>query len=215
MIASELIDQFRSDVVDVEEPFLWSDPDVLSYIDSAQKQFCRKVGGIADATSSITSLSIGLATDWIATSPLILKIREAYLSDGTPMEVVNAEDLASRRIRFDGSVGTPKMLIIGMEVNNARIYPVSNVINTIQMMIDRLPLKSITDGTQKLEIQEHHKEGLGIWVRYRAYSKQDAETMDKNKALTLKAEFEEYCVLAKKERDRAKHKTRVVRYGGL
>lgn len=215
MNSSELLEQFRQDVVDIEAPYLWSDAEVFSYIDSAHKQFWRNVGGIGDAQSPLTSLPVAIGTDWIAISPLILKVREAYLPDGTPIELANYEDLRSRRIRLDGHVGPTKMLILGMEPGSVRVYPVSDAVTTIQLVVDRMPLKAITDADQKLEIQEQHKDGLGLWIRHRAYSKQDAETMDRNKAATLKAEFAEYCALAKRERDRAKHKTRVVFYGGI
>ena len=215
MDSTELLAQFRLDVVDIEEPVLWSDPEVLSYIDSAQKQFCRLVGGIGDASSPLTSVSVVAGTEWYPLSPLILKIRDAYLPSGEPVEILNYEDLPSRRLRFDGHIGRITTLVIGMEPGRVRTYPVPVEDVAIQLVVDRLPLKSITDLDQKLEIADQHKEGLGLWIRHRAYSKQDAETMDKTKALTLKQEFEQYCADAKRERDRAKHKTRVVMYGGI
>jgi hypothetical protein len=215
MDSTELLTQFRSDVVDEELPQLWSDTEVFSYIDSAQKQFCREVGGIADASSPLTTLAVVMDTEWVAASPLILKVRAAYLPDGAPIEVVNYEDLVSRGFRLDGRTGPVKMLVIGMEAGRYRLYPKPVASTTVQLVVDRLPLKAITDADQKLELQDHHKEGLGLWMRHRAYSKQDAETMDKSKALLLKQEFGAYCAAAKKERDRAKHKTRVIQYGGL
>lgn len=215
MLSTELLDQFRLDVVDVELPYLWSDAEVFSYIDSAQKQFCRNIGGLGDASSSVTSLAVSVGTEWITRSPLILKVREAYLPDGTPLTLVNYEDLKAHGIRFDGSVGQPKALILGMEENSVRLWPVSNVVTSVRLVIDRLPLKSINDADQKLEVADHHKDGLGLWIRHRAYSKQDAETLDRNKAELSKQEFERYCAAAKREADRARHKTRVVSYGGI
>lgn len=215
MLSTDLLTQFRADVVDEEAPYLWRDSEIYSYIDSAQIQFCRKVGGIGDARSPLTVLAVGVGTDWVAISPLILKIRAAHLPDGTPLEVVNYEDLSVRCLRFDGHLGRPKMLIIGMEPGSVRVHPKSNEVTTIQMLVDRLPIKAITDEDQKLEIQDHHREGLGLWIRHRAYSKQDAETLDVGKTIALKQEFDEYCTLAKRERDRVKHKTRIVAYGGI
>jgi hypothetical protein len=215
MNSSELLSQFRADVSDEVAPYLWSDTEGYSYIDSAQKQFCRKVGGIGDATSPLTTLNLALGTDWIAISPLILKIREAYLQDGTPVEVLNYEDLPSRRIRFDGKVGRVKILVIGMEPGSVRVYPTSNETNVLKLLVDRLPLKTITEEDQKLEVQDQHKEGLGLWIRHRAYSKQDAETLNKGEAAQLKQDFMQYCAESKAERDRVKHKTRVVAYGGI
>lgn len=215
MISDALLAQFRLDVDDTERPYLWSDTEVYSYLDSGQKQFCRKVEGIGDASSTLTSLSVGVGTEWISISPLILKFRDAYkISDGRPIRIVNYEDLQREHIRFDGNQAPFRMMIIGMEPGRVRLHPIASVADTIQLLVDRLPLKSITDDGQTLEIQDHHTDGMLYWMKYKAYAKQDAETMDKKASEDYKAKFEEYCAQAKIEKDRAKHKTRVVKMEG-
>lgn len=216
MNSTELRDQFRSDVVDIEEPFLWSDTEVYDYLDDAQKMLCRLTGGLGDASSALTLISYTTATDWVPVSPLILKTRDAYnVADGRPVGVINYEDMARLRLRFDGRTGQVKYLITGMEPGKARLYPYPDAAGSIQTIVDRLPLKQINDADQKLEVADQHKAGLGLWMKSRAYSKQDAETFDRNKADGFEMKFRAYCIEAKKEKDRAKHKTRVVTYGGL
>ena len=216
MDSTELRDQFRADVVDQVEPFLWSDDEVFSYMDDAQKMFCRLTGGLGDATSALTTITYNTATDWVATSPLILKIRDAFRAvDGRPIAVINYEDLASSGLRFDGRIDVPRALIIGMEADKARLYPFPSVGDSIRLVVDRLPLKPITDADQKIEIAAQHKTGLSLWMKARAYDKQDAETFDRNKAEKFDQKFRDYCAAAKLEKDRAKHKTRIVGYGGI
>jgi hypothetical protein len=216
MNSTELHDQFRTDVVDTEEPQLWSDAEVYDYLDDAQKMFCRLTGGLGDASSALTVLSYVSTTDWVALSPLVLKVRDAYrTTDGLPVEAINYEDLPARGLRLDGRIGRPKYIILGLEANKVRLYPYPDAAGTLQLVVDRLPLVKITDVDQNLEVADQHKTGLGLWMKSRAYSKQDAETFDRNKADGFEQKFRAYCAEAKKEKDRAKHKTRVVSYGGL
>lgn len=217
MDSTELLTTFRSDLFDQVEPYLWSDEDIIGYMDDAQKMFCRLTGGLGDATTvAVTQIAYTSATDVVTLSPLILKVRAAYrLADGKPIDVLNYEDMTLQGLRFDGVINEPKNLITGLGAHTARLHPFPSGSGTIQMLVDRLPLVAVTDTDQTLEVDEQHKVGLGLWMKARAYSKQDAETMNRNKATEFEALFRNYCAAAKAEKDRAKHKTRVVAYGGI
>ena len=65
------------------------------------------------------------------------------------------------------------------------------------------------------EIGEEHLLSLLLWMKHRAYGKQDAETFDRSKRDEYKSSFEAYCNSAKAEWERYKSKVRVVEYGGL
>lgn len=216
MDSAELLDQFRFDVSDTEAPYLWSDPEILTALDDAQKMFCRLTGGLGDASSALTQLAITPDTDWYAYSPLILKVRDAHWTDdGREVEVINFEDLRRRGLRFNGQVGPVRGVIIGLEAHKLRCWPFPDAPRTLQLTVDRLPLKRITDTGQKLEIDEQHHLHLLKWVKALAYRKQDAETYDKGRATDFENQFRVYCEDAKAEKDRAMHKTRVVAYGGI
>jgi len=74
----------------------------------------------------------------------------------------------------------------------------------------------IVDDTHPLdEIQDEHHLHLLSWMKYHAYNKQDSETFDRTKAQEAEARFRAYCTQVKAEWERYKHKTRVVRYGGV
>jgi hypothetical protein len=216
LTGADLYAQFRGDVVDQLEPYLWSDAEVLDYADDAQKMFCRLIGGLADASSPLTVIAYTDATDWVDTSPLILKPRDAYdVLTGRPIEVVNYENLNSMDFRFDGRRDIPRYLVTGMEEHRARLYPFPAVTGSIQLVVDRLPLLPVDDPDSRLEVADQHKNGLVMWMKARAYKKQDAETRNDRLALQYDQEFHSYCAMAKAEKDRAKHRTRVVGYGGI
>lgn len=214
MNSTELKDLFRAEAGDEEEPQLWSDAELFRYMDDAQKMFCRLTGGLADASSTLTQLFITPEIDWLSMSPLILETKSARDGDtGAPLRVINAEDMPGLGLRFDGRAGPVKYVILGLEADRARLYPMPVVEGSIALVVDRLPLKSITDEGQKFEIAPQHHEHLVIWMFHRAYAKQDAEAFDRKKSADAKIAFEEYCRSAKRERERAKNKVRVVRYG--
>lgn len=215
MNSTELLEAFRSDVVDNETPPLWADVEVYRYIDEAQKMFCRLTEGIEDArTPSVTQLTVPAGTEWIDHSPLILKIRAAF-RDGRPLGLVPFEGTADLFSYRSGSQGTPKALIIGESKNALRVHPAPVEDTAITLAVFRLPLKSITDaGDQNLEIDEQHHEGLLHWVKHRAYGKQDADGFDPRKAAEAEGAFRAYCAQAKREQGRARHPAGVTMYGG-
>ena len=59
MNTTELLAVFRQEVFDLETPYLWSDALVYTYIDEAQKQFCRDTYGIEDSSSFTLAIAIG------------------------------------------------------------------------------------------------------------------------------------------------------------
>ena len=75
MDSTALHDLFRSEVRDEATPYLWSDAEIYSYIDDAQKMFCRLQGGIADASSAITRIDVMAGDVLVPISPLIVILK--------------------------------------------------------------------------------------------------------------------------------------------
>lgn len=216
MDTGELRDLFRDEMSDLEEPFLWSDDLVYGYTDDAQRMFCRLTEGIGDASSASTLLAVTPGRVWVELDELILNIRSAARADdGRAIEVLNREDMATRGWRFDGRTGPVRALVIGEEAHRARTYPLSSETMTIALSVFRLPTDPITGENDELEIDEQHHRHLLLWMKALAYGKQDAETFDKTKRLEFDQAFRAYCGAAKLEQERARHKTRVVAYGGI
>lgn len=286
MNTTELLELFRDEVGDQESPYLWSDEFVYARIGDAQKQFCRKTNGIADArTAAVTKLRVVPGTEWIDLDESILKIRTITRADtGAPVRALNTEHLEDEGVRFDGTAGTLRAVVQGFEEHAVRCWPVPptgtqftaattaiaalgaivlelDVTNlykgmtvtaagipefttitevgtasvtlsaattaeiasattitfdlTLNLSVFRLPIVPITDaGDQELEIDSQHHEHLLMWVKHRAYGKQDAETYDKKKSADCKADFFSYCEAAKAEQNRARRVGTPVAYGG-
>lgn len=227
MDSTGLLEAFRLDTNDLSEPYLWSDDEIFGYMNDAQSMFCRKQGGIADATSAITTVLAPAGTVYASISPLILKLRAARrLSDGRDLTILNFEDLQHQSMgddygaRFSGGFrldelpGPLTSVVVGMETNKIRLINVPSVDDTIKLIVYRLPLEVIEDEDQPFEIDEQHHRHLLHWMKHLAHLKQDAETYDRGRSDMFRAEFLAYCDQAKAEREKREHKYRSVAYGG-
>lgn len=225
MDSTALLALFRADVRDDAAPYLWSDTEILSYIDDAQKMFCRLQGGIADSSSALTLLEISAGDQFADYDPRILKLRAAYREvDGRNLELLNFEDMQFRQaesdygyrpgFRIDNSEGELRALVLGMEANKVRLVRIPTDDYDIRLVVYRLPLEDITAEDLPLEIDEVHHRHLLHWMKHLAHQKQDAETYDRGRAEQFRVEFTDYCDRAKAEREKREHKYRTIMYGG-
>lgn len=212
MNTTELLTTFREEVVDQALPYLWSDALVYTYIDDAQKQFCRETNGIEDARSfRLTILADG--TEWYAINDKILKLRDAIDPDtGNPVSLIAVEKMSANCMKFDGAVGQVKALVTGMQKGYVRAWPKPNVASTVELRTFRLP-EDIVAGDD-FEIEDRHVLPLLFWVKHKAYLKQDTEVYDKNMSDRCLADWKAYCAAAKREQDRLRRPVSTVAYGG-
>lgn len=232
MTPSELLDLFRSDVRDEALPYLWSDVEIYSYMDDAQKMFCREEGGIADSTSSVCELSVTAGQTHVPYDPIILKLRDLRrASDGRNIDIINFEDLGNpgwsrddygqsslwgnSGPKFSDRIGPVRAAVVGMDANKLRLLEVPEADDTLLAIVYRMPLEDITSYTTAFEIDPQHHRHLMSWMKHLAHEKQDAETYDRGRSLEFRDAFLAYCDRAKAERARREHKYRTVVYGGI
>ena len=226
MTSDELYDAFRSDVMDVASPYLWSNSEVWRYMDDAYKMFVRLTGGVADATSPLTQIDVVTGEADAEVSPLILKFREARLvSTGRILKIINHTDLPTtssadygqlRQMYLNKTPGPVRYMLVGKQRKLVTWLQVPTEEDVVDTTVYRLPLNRITDfGQEFSDIGEEHHEHLLLWMKARAYGKQHADTFDKGRADFYAAEFKDYCTMATAEWERSKSKVRSVVYGGL
>ncbi len=214
MNTTEMLAAFRDEMADQEAPYLWSDAALYRYVDDAQKMFCRLTEGIEDAKNY--ALSITPNTVWYDIGPLVLKVRSAHRADtGREVPIIAMEKMRSEGITLDGSVGPLKAFVSGFERDSYRAWPIPNETVTIALSVFRLPSVKIEEAEQDLEIDEQHHEALLMWVKHKAYDKQDAETFNKTKSLEYAQRFRQYCAAARVEQERRRRPTSAVAYGGI
>lgn len=213
MNTTELLAVFRSEVFDLEAPYLWSDSLIYTYIDDAQKQFCRDTYGIEDARSFKLTIKAD-GTVWYAIDPMIVKLRDAIdPATGNDVPMIAIEKMRENNMKFDGTVGPLKALVTGMEKGMVRAYPIPNVASTVELRTFRLS-NDVVAGDD-FEIDPQHVMPLLYWVKAKAYAVQDADAYDPKKAKENEAKWDAYCAKAKVEQSRVRRPVSTVTYGGL
>lgn len=227
MELQDLIAEWRRQVDDLAQPYLWDDEEGLRYAVDAQDKYVRLTGGIPDATTTaITDVSVDEDTPFTAHSPYILRIRSAkLLTARRSIDLLNEADLRTLVVHDygftipqyldDEDKGEVTAAVLGVSKNKIRWYKVPAADDTCRMNVYRLPYPRIADQDDALEIDEQHHRHLILWMKHLAYSKQDAETYDKAAAEENKVAFEQYCEGAKSEEERQRYKPRTVQYGGI
>jgi len=242
MTPRQLHDLFRTQIADTIEPFLFSKDEIYEYMTDAQRMLTRFTEGIPDASSpDVTCLEFGPEEEFAVMSPLVLFIRGASrASDRREIEVLNIEDfrygtggltidhdylpgLAGPNAGFSDTLTWrdkrgPQInaIILGMERNKARAFPICTTGETIKIEVYRLPRGELTEQKNcHFEVDEQHHRHLLLWMKSLGYAKQDVDIRDDKKAASYEEQFMAYCDKAKREQGRAKHKPRTVLYGGI
>ena len=202
MDGTTFIQRFREDTVDVAQPYLWSDPLILRYLDEAQVEFCRATEGIEDSTSTLCTLRTEPGVPLVKVSPKIRKIRGATLSDGRPMEIVSVEEARAAGVGLGArGSGAPRTLIVLGDAQ-VQVYPVPDQLYTIALDVMRLPLRSITSQGDETEVDDRHIPALMHYALSRAYSRPDADTLDQKRADYFEDRFRAACAEARREQGR-------------
>jgi len=226
MTAGELLALFRDDVLDNLEPYLWTDLELYMYMNDAYFMFVRLTGGISDATSFATRIPIITGERSAVLHPSVLRIRQAtLLSTDRELTVINAQDVSNlsvddhgllRQINRVTTPGPVTHIVSGLQDGYVEWIQTPAENDEVALVIERLPLEPIKTGLHRLtDVPQEHHFHLMKWMRHLAHRKSDPDTFDIAKSDSERREFLDYCELALREKERRRHKVRVVRYGGI
>lgn len=227
MTPAELVAAFRDEVVDTAEPYGWSDAAVYRYLNDAQNKFCQWGVAIADvSTEGVCLVDIVAGEEFAALSSKILHVKKAFLvSTGRELTRANIEFASEQgdenaylfdpAFRLDTTTGPVTGLILGLERNKLRWNRVPAMNDRARLAVLRLPLKTLTQDSARLEIDEQYHEGLIPWMKKRAFDKVDAETGSFEKSSAYEQAFRAWCEQCRLEQQRRDNVPRVIAYGGL
>ena len=226
--------RFAVDDNDADDP-LWSDTELNSYMDGAQKEFARRTDYFSDAsTAEIVDIPF-VADDTIKPlDPRVIKIRYAkLLNNATKVQPVTYADMDNRItnpsdynspfefgsiLDWELSTGKPRYIVTDIETNAIRLAPIPVEADTLRLTVYRLPLDSITDDIQKLEVvEEDFQRGLLFYMKYMAYTKNDIDTYDARLQQVALENHENFIEMAKRQLRRLRFGSTIgtVRYGGI
>jgi hypothetical protein len=220
----------REQLRDQEKPYLWSDTALWAWINDAQDMFTRLTGGLRDSSSALCELAIVADEPWVPVSDRILFVRDARLaSSGKSLSIVNYEDLLYRqtgvvedygqRVGISTAdlelTGAVTQVVVGMEEDKLRLVRIPTAADTLLLVIDRRPLCDVGESSLKFEISSKHVLHLYDWVKHLAYKQEDSESFDRGKSDKGERAFRDYCMTVRLERERQRHKPRLIQYGGI
>lgn len=223
MLPSELLELFRLELDDTQEPYFWSDGEFYTYLNEAHDLFVRLIGGISDRRSPLTKVSYKAGDQFKKFDPRILRIKGATNEKQKILGIYNFDNFDGRSrgddygaSYVDGiddtKTGELQYLITDVDAKEFQLYPIPESDGYIRLFVSRRPLDKIEGGSSEFEIDEHHQLNLLNWVKYKALSKQDAETFDSEKAAAFRLAFSEWTVEASREKRAREDRKRTVRF---
>jgi hypothetical protein len=189
----DLVKIFRDEVDDVTEPFLWTEEELIDYANDAENEACRRSRLLIDSTTvEICQIAVTANTAGYALDPRVIFVRRAKLATKSlPLGRASVRDLDDETPGWDAHTGTVSAYIPDHDTGKLRLYRIPTVNDTLNLTVVRLPLEAMENLDAEPEIHRRYQRNLRHWLKWRAYSKQDAETMDEKKAAAGLALFEQ------------------------
>lgn len=192
MNLGEIREQCRIELDDVAPDYLWSDAELDNLINQAEAEASRRSRLIIDAsTADICTIAVVAGTAVYPLSSKILRVLEAYPSwDTRPLRHAITKELNCRTGWRTETSARPDHVVKDWETGKLRLYPIPTEAGTLSLRVYRTPLERMQADDDVPEIKEAYHDKLVYWVKYRAYLKPDADTLNKNAAAEALAEFE-------------------------
>jgi hypothetical protein len=215
MTGKELVGHLRESILDDSAPpYLWSDTELLRYLNYAEVQACRRAHLIIDGSTAndngtagtagtagqrpLCTLAIVPDTAVYSLSPKILQIRRCQLRSMTypldgPKTYEEVDEFMSGWIGTSGTVGTAgsgghPMCYLNEPGNTITFIRAPSAADTASLVVSRIPLTPFTLQTSP-EIEEKYHEGLMDWAAHLAYMKSDSEGIDLNLSKVYEDKF--------------------------
>jgi hypothetical protein len=177
--------QNQADEIVDKPDLLWSLDEWTEYANDAENEACKRAEAIIDSSSAMTSIAVASGTATYAIDEKILRIIRAKVASGVEALVKTSRKVLDATYPdWENDSGTVRSWLPESS-NKITLYRKPSANTSLGLVVARLPLipMLLADKlTQSPEIDVQYHQGLVDWMLHRAYSKQDAETLDKGKA---------------------------------
>lgn len=191
MNLGELIAEYRGESGDTAAPYFVQDSQLTRFANQAVAEACRRGHFLIDSTSPMCSLDVYAGEPVVEIDPRIIDVRRMVLSNSVlPLCPARVEEMDRDNPGWESHAGTPTTYVTDYQTDAIRLYPIPIAAGTVSMTVSRLPICDMSVKADTPEIRKEHHDALVQWLLYRAYSKQDSDMFDSNKAARSLAEFE-------------------------
>lgn len=180
MNVEQFIATFRRDMEDTVEPFLWSDEDIVSYLQLAVDEACERAWLIEDRiTPEVCAIALQIAVRDYRLHESVLKVKRLSFN-GRALTERSVEWLDEHQPNWETlAPGEPRVWIQDFN-GGLQLVPAPDKVGTANLTVYRTPLEPLTvDNDQaEPEIRPIFHDRLLPFMFARAYLKTDTETYD-------------------------------------
>jgi hypothetical protein len=215
MIGQELITHMRESILDdIVLPYLWSDTELLRFLNYAEVQACRRAHLLIDgstgndngtaATAStagqrpLCTLTVVANQAAYTLSRLILQVKRCQLQSMTiplvgPVTYPELDDVVSGWMGTGGLIGTAgsggsPTYYLNEPGNTVTFVLAPSAGDIANLVVSRLPLSQFTLQTSP-EIDDRYHVDLCDWAAHLAYNKPDSDTLNLNLSAFYEKKF--------------------------
>jgi len=170
------------DVGGDERDLLWSDDELVRWINEAQQEAARRAYLLFDDTSSITQVQIDSSGNRFPVNQRVIRVNGARLIGGIHPYLIpaNEDELDIRDPQWGKRQGEPTRYV--NRDKHILLDRIPTGPGVIQLEAYILPSELALGVNETLDIDPQHHEALLYWVKYRAYDKDDTETKNAEKS---------------------------------
>ncbi|MGY8830118.1 MAG: phage adaptor protein [Pseudomonadales bacterium] len=196
MTLAELVNEFRLITQDQAKPYFFADKAIEQWLVDAEAEAAIRGRLLHESQNeSICQIGVSPGTSVYALHPALYEITHiAIRHDGAafrePLRLISEEELERTVNHWRDLAGKVRYAIQGD--TTIRLVPSPDEAATLLLEGYRLPLSSVSSGSQKFEINPAHHRHLVFWALFRAFGIPDVETFDIGKAEDAERAFTGY-----------------------
>lgn len=193
MNLSELMEQLRCATLrDTALPRLWSDTELVRYLNQAQIEFAVRTHELVDdttpATCKITTVpgqavySLHKSVVIVAEAGVVTRDSGAEETGYTPLQDRTRGQLLRSHVK-----GCPSKYTAQVRTRSIRFFPIPDAAYDIELVVARKPLYAMEKGNDVPEISEEHHLALVDFAAFRALTNNNPEGANMAAAREFKA----------------------------
>jgi hypothetical protein len=179
MTLGELMGHLRCNILrDESSPYLWSDNELLRYLNEAQSIFARRTHSITDDYSDFTTFETVAGQQSYALDERIVFVAEMGVvttNDNDELSYCDLPDRTRTQLRNSYIKGKPQLHNLQVASHKVRFYPVPDDVYTIVMMVARKPLNKLASVKDVPEINEDYHLALCDYAAAKSLANNDPE----------------------------------------
>ena len=194
MKVSEIMSIFRAETKDKAKPYFVDELMALGFLNQAQSEAARRARLLVDSESQeICRVQVSAGEPVVYIDPRIISIRRARLaSSSRPLVKAKVRDMDDRFPSWDSSTNqsTPMIVVTDYGTNQLYLHAIPKADDELLLTVVREPLSDLKGDNDVPEIPARYHYGLIAWMKYRAYSIDDADRYDPKQAAVALGHFE-------------------------